>query len=150
MDDQVRVVSTEVVGKDRDPETDRELQVALAVSSADEEFCDVVVVTDLRPLRIVFLKRLAADVAFNRVLILLPLLGTHPLHRQIRPELLHDRRLLLDENVQELGKRILSDLHHRQLILVAESRAEDDSCGAHFVLLGVNCLLYLTTERLED
>ena len=96
MDDQVRVVSTEVVEEKRDLETDRALQVALAVSSADEESCDVVVVTDLRPLLIVFLKRLAADVAFARVLLLLPLLGTHPLHWPIRPELLHDRRLPLD------------------------------------------------------
>ena len=83
------------------------------MSSADEESCDVVVVTNFRPLWIVFLKRMSADVAFSRVFILLPLLGTHPLYRPIRPELLHDRRLTLDENVQELGERILSDLHHR-------------------------------------
>ena len=96
VDDQVRVVSTEVVKEDRDPDTDRALQVAPAVSSANEESCDVVVVTDLLPLWIVLLKRLAADVAFGRVLILHPLLGTHALNRPISPELLHDRRLPLD------------------------------------------------------
>ena len=83
VDDQVSVVSTEVVTEYRDPETERALQVALAVSSADEESCDIVVVTNLWPLRIVLLKRLAADVAFGRILILLPLLGAHPLHRPI-------------------------------------------------------------------
>ena len=92
----MRVVSTEVVEENRDPETDRALQVALAVSSAEKTSCDVVVVTDLRPLRIVFLKRLAADIAFACVFILHPLLGTHPLHWLIRPELLHNRRLPLD------------------------------------------------------
>ena len=96
------------------------------------------------------LKRLSADVAFGRVLILLPLLSTHPLHLPICLDLHHDRRLPLDENVQELGELILSDLHHRQLIVIAESRAEDGRCGAHFVLLGTGCLLHLTTERLEN
>ena len=113
MNDQVRVVSTKVVEEDRDPETDRALQVALAVSSADKESCDVVVLTDLRPFRIVFLKWLAADVAFGRVLILLSFLSTHPLYRPIRLELFHDRRLPLDENVQELGERIFFYFHHR-------------------------------------
>ena len=147
---QVSVVSTKVVEEVRDPNTDWALQVALPVSSADEESCDVVVVTDLRPLRIVLLKCLAANVAFGHVFILLPLLGTHPLYRSIRPKLLHDRRLPLDENVQELVERILFDLRHRQLIVIAESKAEDSCCGAHFVLLRVSCLLYLATKRLDD
>ena len=94
--DHVRVVSTEVVKKDWNSETDRAPQVALAVSSADEKYRDVVVVTDHRPLFIVLLQCLAADVAINRVFILLPMLGTNPLHRSIRPKLFHDRRLPLD------------------------------------------------------
>ena len=146
----MRVISTEVLKEDRDPKTDRALQVALAVGNAAEESCDVVVVPNLRPLWIVHLKRLAADVAFGRVVKILSLFGTHPLLRPIRPKLLHDRRLLLDENVQELGERILSDRHNRQLIIIAESRAEDGRCGAHFVKLGLGCLLCLSINQLVN
>ena len=64
---------------------------------------------------------LAANVAFGRVLILSPLLGTHPLHRPIRPELLHDRRPPLDLNPKELIERIFTNLHHRQLSEIAVS-----------------------------
>ena len=150
VNDQVRVESMKVVKEDWKSKTDRALQVAQAVSGADEESCDVVVVTDLRSFRIVFFKRLAADVAFARVFILRPLLGTHALHWSIRSQLLDYRRLPLDEHVQELGKRFLPHLHHRQSIVIAESRAENGRCGANFVLLRVNCLLYLATERLEN
>ena len=54
VNDQMRIELMEFVYIDRDPETDRSLQVALAVSGAEKEFRDVVVVTDLRLLRIVF------------------------------------------------------------------------------------------------
>ena len=120
------------------------------MSSADEESCNVVVITNLWPRRIVLLERLAAVVAFNRVFILLPLLGTYPLHRPICSKLLHDRRLPLDENVQELGERNFSHLYHHQLIAIAKSRAEDGRCGAHCVLLGVGCLRCLSINRLEN
>ena len=81
MDDQVRVISTEVVEEDRDSETDRSLQVALPVSCADEESSDMIMVSDLRPLQIVFLERVAADVALRRVLVFLPLLSAYPKQR---------------------------------------------------------------------
>ena len=87
------------------------------MSGADEESRDVVVVTDLQPCRIVILERVALDLALRRVLKLFPLLSTHALYWWIRPELLHDRNLPLDERFQELGMRILSDFHHRQLIV---------------------------------
>ena len=136
--------------KDRDPETDRALQVSLAVSGAKEKSREVVEVTDFRPLWIVLLERVTADVALCPVLILFSLLGTHALNRAIRPELLHDRRLPLDEHVQEPGERILTDLRHDQLIVLAESRAEDGRRGAHFMLLKVSSLLCLATKRLDD
>ena len=116
VDYQVRVISTEVVEKDRDSETYLTLQVALAESGAEDESGDVVVVTDFRPFRIALLESVAADVALRRVLILLPLICTHALHRSIRPKFLHNRRLPLDEHVQELGERIFSNLHDGQLI----------------------------------
>ena len=120
------------------------------VSSADEESCNVIVVTDLRPLRIVLLRLMATDVAFNRVLILFPLLGTRPLHRPIRPKPLYDRRLQLDWNVLKLSERILSDLHYRILIVIAQSRAKNGRRGVHFVLLKVSCLVWLSINRLEN
>ena len=89
----------EVVEGDRDSKTDWTFQVALAESGAEKESRDVVVVTDLRLLRIVLLKRVAADIAMRRVLILFPLLGTHTLHRAICPELFQNRRLPLDEYI---------------------------------------------------
>ena len=150
VDDLVPVVSTEVVEEEWDAATDRALQVALAVSGADNESSDVVVVTDFRPPRIVHLERVAADIALRCLVILFTLLGTYSFHWSICPELLHDRRLLLDEHVQNLGERILSQLYHSQLIVFTESRAEDGGRGTHFVLLGVSFLLRLATERLED
>ena len=150
VDNQVRVISTKVVEDDRNLETDRALQVALAVGGAKEESRNVVVVTDLRPLRIVFLERVAADVALPRDLRLYSFLSTHALYRSILSELLHDRRVPLDEHVQELGERIFSDLYHRQLIVLSKKRAEDGDRSAHIVLLGVGCMLFLGTERLEN
>ena len=150
VNDQVRIVFTEVMEEDRDPETYRALQVALAVSGADEESRDVVVVTDLRPLWIVFLERVAANVTLSRIVIFFLFLTTNAVHWSICPKLLDDRRLPLDEYVQELGERILADLRHRQLIVSAESRAENGGRGAHFVLWGVSCLLRLVSERVED
>ena len=141
MKDQVRVVFIKVVEKDRDPETDMAHQVALVVSGAEEKSLDLVVVTDLRPIRICFLEGVAADVALRSVFILFPLLGTHALHRSICPKLHHDRRHQFDEHVQELSERILPDIHHGQLIVLAESQAKDCRCGAHFLLLGISSLL---------
>ena len=136
--------------EDRDLETDRSLQVALPVSSADEESSDMIMVSDLRPFRIIRCERVAANVALRRVFVFLPFLRAHTIQSSIGSELLEDRRFLLDEDVQELGQRILSDLHHCQLIVLTESRAGNYCCRAHFVLLGVRCLIFLTTERLDD
>ena len=121
----MRVVSTEVVKEDRDFETDRSLEVALPVSGANEKSSDVIMVSDLRPLWIVLLERVAADIALRRVLVFLSLLSAHSFHRSIGSELLDDRRLPLDEYVQELGQRIRSEFHHRQLIILTEGRAEN-------------------------
>ena len=66
------------------------------MSSADEESSDVVVITNLQPLRIILLKRPAADVPVGRIFILLTLLSTHALHLPIRPEFHNDPRLPLD------------------------------------------------------
>ena len=120
------------------------------MSSAEKESRDVVVVTNLRPLRIVLLKRVAADKALRSVLILLSLLGIYALYRSSRPELLHNRRLPLDEYIQKLGEFILTDFRHRQLIVSAKSRTENGRRSAHFVLLRVCSLLYLATLRLEN
>ena len=92
VNDQVRVVSTEVVEEDRDSETDRALQVALAVSGADEESSNVIMVSDLRLLRIVLLERVAADVTLRCVLVFLLLLSAYSIHRSIGLKLLEDRR----------------------------------------------------------
>ena len=46
-------------------------------------------ISDLRPLWIVLLERVAADLALRRVLILFSLLSVQTLYRAIRPELLH-------------------------------------------------------------
>ena len=117
----MRIVSTEVVKEDWDPKTDQSLPAELAVSRAKEVPSDVVVITELRLLRIVLLERVAADVALRRVFILLPLLGTQAFHRSIRPEFLHDRCFPLDKLVQELGEHIHPDRHHSKLIELAES-----------------------------
>ena len=150
MDDKMRVVSTEVVEEDCDSETDRSLQVALAVSCANEESSDVLMVSDLRPSRIVLPECVAADVALRRDLIFLLLLSAYLLHWSSCSELFENCRCLLDQDVQELGQRIFSDLHHRQLIVSTECRAENCRRGTHFVLLGVSCLLKLAFERLEN
>ena len=137
-----------VVEEDRDLETDWTFQVALAMSNSEKVSRYVVVVTDLRPLWIVLFERVAGDIALRRVLVFLPLLSAHSLHRSIGVELLENRRFPLDENVQELGERILLDLNHCQLIVIAEIRAKNSCCGAHFVLLKVSCLLNLASKRL--
>ena len=96
VNDEVPVLSRKVVKEDQNPETNGAVQVALAVSKSDKESLDVVVVTDLRPFRIVLFERVAADVALRCVLIILPHLGTHAFHWSIRPKLFHDRRLPLN------------------------------------------------------
>ena len=146
----MRVVFTKVEEEDRDASTDRSLQVALPVSIANEEFSDVIIFSDIRHIRIVLLKRVAADVALCRVFVFFPLLSAHSLPRSIGSELLEDRRFPLDEDAQEHKQRILSDLYHRQLIVSTEIRAENCCCGTHFVLLGLSCIMCLANERFED
>lgn len=85
--------------KDRDPETDWALQVALTVSGFEKESGDVVVVTNLWLCRIILLECVAAKVTLRRVLILFPFLNTFSLHQPSRAELLHDRRFPLDERL---------------------------------------------------
>ena len=118
------------------------------MSGADEESSDVIMVSDLRPLRIVLLESVAADVALCCVLVFLSLLSAHSLHRSIGSELLEDCRFTLHKDVQELGERIFFNLNHFQLIVIAEIRAKNGCRGAHFVLLRVSCLLNLAAERL--
>ena len=81
----------------------------------------VVVITDLRFPRIVFFERVAADVALRRIIKLFSILGTRALHRTIRPKLLYDYRLPLNEHVQKLGERIFPDLPHSQLVVLLKS-----------------------------
>ena len=150
VDDQVRVVFTEEFDDERDVETDRALQVALAVSCVEKVSSDVVVVNDLQPFRIVLFKRLAADVALYRVFELLSFLSTHAFHRSIRLGLFHNCRLPFNEYVQNFGERIFPDIDHRHCTVLSESWAKTGSCCAQFVMLGVSCLLCVTTERLED
>ena len=50
VDDLMRVLLPKILKEDRDTKTKRALQIALAVGSAYEEFCGVVVVTDVRPI----------------------------------------------------------------------------------------------------
>ena len=71
VDDQVRIVGTKVVEKHWDFETDRALQVALAVGGADKPACDVVVVTDFGDLSFALYKLVTADVAPSSIIILL-------------------------------------------------------------------------------
>ena len=63
---------------------------------------------------------------------------------------LHDPRLAINKHVQKLSVGIISDLHHRQLIVSTESRAENGCRNAHFLLLKVSCLHRLATKQLED
>lgn len=69
------------------------------MSGADIKFRDVVEITDFGQLQIVVFKRVEADVALRCVFILLPLVGTHAIHRSIPPKLFHDCRFSLDEQV---------------------------------------------------
>ena len=71
----------------------------MAVSGADEDSTELIMVSYLRPFRIVLLKRVAADVAIRRVFILFSLYSTHALHRSIGSQLLKDRHLSLEEDV---------------------------------------------------
>ena len=135
MDDQVRIVATEVVEENRDFETDRALQVTLAVGGADKPARDVVVVTDFGSLRLALYKLVTADVASSGIIILLLLSGTEAHHRPIRPEYRHDLGFPHDKRIKKLGERVLSDLHHGLLMEIIESRGEYGSSGAHFVLL---------------
>ena len=58
VDDQVRVISTKVVNKNRDLETDRSFQVELEVSSVDKEYCDIIVVSIFGPIELFLLNNL--------------------------------------------------------------------------------------------
>ena len=107
-------------------------------------------VSDLRALRIVLIERVEANIARRCVLVFLLHLNAHSFYQSNSSELLEDCRFPLDDDVQELGQRILSDLHQRQLIVLTETRAENCCSGTHFVLLGVNCLICLATELIED
>lgn len=127
---------------------DRALPVALPMSGAVEQFRDVFLVTDFQPLRIVFLIRVAASLAFWRVLVLLTLLGIYALYLSIRPKLIINCCILIDEHIQKLGERSLSDFNHCQLILLVESQAEDGWPSAEFVLLRVSSLLFFRPNEL--
>ena len=120
------------------------------MSGADEEYSDVILVSDLRPVQIVFLERVTADVAHSSGYVFLPFLSAHSLHRSIGSKLFENRRFPLDEDFQEFEQRIPSDLQYRQLIVSTKSLAENCCCGAHFVLLGISCFICLATERFED
>ena len=116
VDDQVRIVTTEVVEEHRDFEADRALQVALAVGNADKPARDVVVVTNFGTLRVTLYELVTADVATSGIIIFILLAGTEALHRPIRPENRHDLCFPHDERVKEFGERVFSDFHHCPLV----------------------------------
>lgn len=62
------------------------------MSGDNDESSDVITVVDLRPLRVVLVKRVAEDVALRRVFVFLPLLSVHLLNRLIGSKLFEDRR----------------------------------------------------------
>ena len=85
VNDKMRIVATEVVEEHWNLETDRALQVALAVGGADKPARDVVVVTDFGTLRFTFYELVTADVAPSSIIIFFLLAGTEALHRPICP-----------------------------------------------------------------
>ena len=117
----MRIVATKVVEKHRDFETDRALQVTLALGGADKLASDVVVVTDLGTLRFTFYKLVTADVAPSCSIIFLLLEGMKAFHRLIRPEYRHDLCFPNNERVKKLGERVLSYFHHGSLVKVIKT-----------------------------
>lgn len=82
-----------------DTETDWALKIALTVSNFEDKSGNLIVITNLRPFWFIFFKRESANVALRRLLILFPLPITNAVHQLIRLELVHNRRLPLDEHV---------------------------------------------------
>ena len=76
VDDQMRVISAEIVEEDWNLIGHLPLEIALLVSGGDEPSSHVIVIADFRTSRIlVALERLAADVAVSSVVILRLLFG---------------------------------------------------------------------------
>ena len=146
----MRIVATEVVEEHWNLETDRALQVTLAVCGADEPARDMVVVSDFRTLCFTFYKLVTADVAQSGIIVFLLLAGTQALHRSICPKYRYEFRFPYNKRVKEHGERVLSDFHHGPLVKVIKTRGENCRCCAHFVLLGVNGPLHMAIGRLED
>ena len=115
------IVATDVVEEYWDLETDRALQVTLAVRCADKPARDLVVVTDFGTLRFTIYKLVTADVAPSCIIIFLELAGTKALHCLIRPENRYDLCFPHNERVKKLGERVLSDFHHGPLVKVIKS-----------------------------
>ena len=101
VNDQMGIITTEVVEEYRNLEADRALQVTLMVHGADEVSHDVVVITDFGALRLAPLEIVAAYVAPRGIVIHL-LACTQTLHLLIRPENLHNLRLPLNKHVETL------------------------------------------------
>ena len=99
----MRIVATKAVEEYWDFETDRALQVTLAVSCADKQTRDVVVVTDFWTLRFTLYKLVTADVSLSCIIIFLLLAGTKALHCLIRPENRHDFCFPHNERVKKLS-----------------------------------------------
>ena len=98
----------------------------------------MVVVTNFGALRFTLYDVVTADVALQRIFILLLLSGTQAFHRLIRPENRHNLRFLEGERVKKLGEHVFSHFIHSQLVKVIITRGENGRCSAHFVLLGVS------------
>ena len=133
-----------------DLEADRALQVTLSVSSADKPARDVVVVKDFGTFRFTLYDFMTADVAPSGIIIFFLLADTQTLHRAICRENRDDFCFVHNERVKELGYRVLFDFHHSSLVKVIQTRCEDGRCCAHFVLLGVSCVLHPATGRFKN
>ena len=145
----MRIVATKVVEEYWDLETDRALQVTLALSGADNPARYVVVVTFFRTLCFTLYKLVTADVAPSCIIIFLLLANTEALHRPIPSENRYNICFLQNQRVKKLGERVLSDLHHGPLVKVIKTRGENGRWCAYFVLLGVGGVLHLATGRLK-
>ena len=92
---------------------------------------------------------MTADVASRGLIIFVLLAGTEAYHRPICLYNLNNFCFPHKKRVKEDGKRVHSDFHHSLLIKVIKTRCENSCCCAKFVLLDLDNVFYLATERLE-
>ena len=146
----MRIVATKFVEEYWNFETDRALQVTLAVSCADKPARDVIVVTEFGAFRFTLFKLVTADVAPSCIIIFLLLADTKALHCLIRSENRNDLCFPHNEGVKKHGERVFSDFHNGPLVKVIKTQGKDGCCSTYFVLLGVSGVLNLATRWLKN